>query len=514
LAFLLAFWQHLYRERGGLALFLLDEPQELFDHFNVRRIANTLPAVAQESGARIIVTTSSHAFGRLLVTAAKRLGADHFRHLRIHPLRAHRPCVALGSFVEAVEEKRRAFEEAENEHQPARDYVKDLRIYLENRLHDLFDTAEPGLPKQPTLSDLFGAVRARVNLGRGAFASAAFVSLVHDPDLAAGCAFLSLLNQSHHSGESAISYAEVSGVAEACLRVRKLLEGAHEEYELWLRRDATEAPGVMPAPPAAVEVRPRDLQVFADLAAFTNGTGPHEAEVEENRFSTATFGCHAVYSVFSHNFGFAAPRLSRAIVELSGAPVMDNRLVIALHGDKVYARRLLRQASMPGIVVLASEAENPSQRPQTLFLPTSEVRLMKVVGILFDDLQHPRRARGEAVLVPNAAELDKVEMVFRVRGDSALPLALPGQIVLGGRCILPNEMAAHEGALVAVSTSAGAVFKRIGAAVPHCGHVRQFESIGGKGESMLARTEDVDGDPLSSVPIVHSARLIVGVAYE
>ncbi len=515
LAFLLAFWRHLLRERGGLALFLLDEPQELFDHFNVRRIANALPALAEESGARVVVTTSSHTFGRLLAASAKRLGGGRFRHLRVHPLRAHRPRVALGPFVEAVEEKRRAFEGAENEHQPARDYLKDLRIYLENRLHDFFDTAEPGLPKLPTLSDLMGAVRSRVNAGREAFASAAFVDLVQDRDLAAGSDLLALLNQSHHSGESAISYGDVLRVADACLRVRRLLEGAHEEYELWLRRDTPETPGVMPAPPAAAEVPSRDVQLFADLAAFTSDRGPGHAEPEDGeRFSTAALGCHAVYSVLSHNFGFAAPRLSRVIVELSGEPVADNRLVIALHGDKVYARRLLRQASMPGVVVLASEAENPSRRPPTLIVPAAEARLLKVVGILFGEEQYGRRAKGEAVLVPNMSGLGKVEIAFRVQGDSALPLALPGQIVLGGRRVLPNELAALEGALVAVSTSAGAVFKRVGAAVPGRGHARQLESIGGKGESMLARTEEIENDPLSELPLVHSARLIVGVAYE
>ncbi len=60
----------------------------------------------------------------------RELGHDGLDHRRIHPTKAIRPHIVLGSFIEAVEEKRRAFEhpDNENETQPARDYVNALRI--------------------------------------------------------------------------------------------------------------------------------------------------------------------------------------------------------------------------------------------------------------------------------------------------------------------------------------------------------------------------------------------------
>lgn len=511
LAFLLAFWKHLYDRDGGLSLFLLDEPQESFDRSNRRRIANTLPAVVS-AGARVIVTTSSPRFGSRVAAAAGKQLPGSLDHRRVHPLREARKHIVLGPFVEVIEEKRRAFEENENDSQAARDYVKDLRIFLENRLLDLVDSAS--LPAKPMLWDLVGAVRTRVNAGVDAYTGAAVRQLVGAPELAGGGPFLALLNESHHSGESLITYAEVVGVKDACLRVRKLVEAAHEEYEQWLRRDPREPAGAMPPIPAALTMPVRSVPVLADLAAFTRATPPGEVEETDDCFSTPALDRHAAYVVQTNNFGFAAPMWSVAIVDLSDEEVDDHRLVIALHGDRVYARRLLRNPDTPGFVVLASEAENPSRRTPTLVLPAAEVRLLKVVGILFESQPRRRGGGDEAVLATNANTLGKVEIAFRVRGDSALPMALPGQLVLGGRCLTPEELSATENQPVAISTSAGDVFKRVGKVVMGAKNVRQFESIGGRGESLLVRTEEVDGEPLSRLPLMHSVRHIVGIFYE
>jgi len=48
-------------------------------------------------------------------------------------------------FVEAVDAKRREFENRGNDHQAARDYINELRVYLENRLLNLFMCARRAL---------------------------------------------------------------------------------------------------------------------------------------------------------------------------------------------------------------------------------------------------------------------------------------------------------------------------------------------------------------------------------
>src|ERR1700679_286709 len=86
----------------------------------------------------------------------------------------------------------------------------------------------------------------------------------------------------------------------------------------------------------------------------------------------------------------------------------------------------------------------------------------------------------------DAGEVFKdVEIAYRVVDDSAIPLALPKQVVLGGRCLELSEIGRHEDALVALTLDDGSsIFKRVGTALPEpIAHLRLFESIGGHGSA-------------------------------
>jgi hypothetical protein len=63
--------------------------------------------------------------------------------------------------------------------------------------------------------------------------------------------------------------------------------------------------------------------------------------------------------------------------------------------------------------------------------------------------------KQEAVQIDDAPSLKKIVTSYRVRDDSALPLALPGQIVLGGTDIPATDLGAHEGKLVALTLTDG-----------------------------------------------------------
>lgn len=515
-AFFLALWEHLLDTRGGIGLLLLDDPQELFDRPNQRRIANTIPSLTKK-GARIITTTLDPGFGRDVKAAVGReLGRDELDHRRIHPIKAIRQHIVLGSFIEAVEEKRRAFEhpENENEAQPARDYVNALRICVENRLVDFFDLPEPRLPRMFTLSDLLDAIRRRVNCGMDAFADPAFQALVSMDSLTPGSSLLSLLNESHHGRHDQIQYTDVVRAKDHCVHALHQVEAAHEAYERWLRRDPREAIADRPEAPAVLRFPSLDVPVFGNIAAFTAENPPGEAIETGERFSTERLSHHALYVISTGNLGFAAPKNCRAIVDLSEETVADNRLVIAMYRDKLYARRLFRDDKNPGFVVLASDAIDPHRRPPSLHVPAQEVRLLKIVGILFDGRPHYPRPVQEAVTTQAMSCLEKIEIAFRVRGTSAEPLALDGQTVLGGRCLTPEDIASMEDSLVAVATEDAAIFKRVGKSVPGGKHVRHLDAIGGRGESTLIRLEEVEDDPFDQIPLLQSARQVLGILYE
>jgi hypothetical protein len=146
-------------------------------------------------------------------------------------------------------------------------------------------------------------------------------------------------------------------------------------------------------------------------------------------------------------------------------------------------------------------------------LDPSEVQIHRVLGVLFDDIPPPPGKR-EAVQIEHAPSLLKITTSYRVRDDSALPLALPGQIVLGGPTILASELGAYEGKFVALTlTDGSSIFKRVGPMLPGLTPLRQFESIGGLGASEVIVTEAYDGE-FKGLPVMQFARLVLGVIYE
>jgi hypothetical protein len=121
------------------------------------------------------------------------------------------------------------------------------------------------------------------------------------------------------------------------------------------------------------------------------------------------------------------------------------------------------------------------------------------------------QGRDEAVLVDGGDVLKRIEIAFRVVDDSAVPLALKRQVVLGGARIELDELGRHKDALVALTLDDGSsIFKRVGAVLPgELDHLRQFESIGGLGSSQVLSI----GKPHRGFPGVRNARTIIGVLY-
>lgn len=93
-------------------------------------------------------------------------------------------------------------------------------------------------------------------------------------------------------------------------------------------------------------------------------------------------------------------------------------------------------------------------------------------------------------------------------------MALPGQVILGGAELTSGDLDGWEGKLVAVTLEDGtSVFKRVGASLSGAlAYLRQFETIGGLGSSIVVATEAVDSSV--NVPVMASARLILGVLYD
>lgn len=514
LAFLIAFWEHLLATRGVLSTILLDDVQELFDPDNRRRLASAIPDIA-DRGAQLVLATNAPDFARKTLSAAQSKSVPS-SHLEIHSVNGVRRHIVLGLFEEELDRKRKLFEspERQNNHQSARDYLNYARIYLEDRLTDLFEIRPPGLPAAPTFADLINAVRERRKQGHDVFSRRVFEAFLNDSVLKSKSDFVELINQSHHKDEGLITFNAVWKVRDDLQRVRRLLDAAVYEYHLWMRRDkAAVVPILPPMPVASPELR-FSAPLLLKLAAFAGNVASVDNVDTYERLEGNRFANIAAYYLKTQNFGFSGAGNVRALVSVDkDAEVSDNSLVIAIAHGGVYARRLLKNQSDLAIVALSSEVEDPRRRPPSLFLPIESTLLLPVIGIVFDDRPNYERNANEAVQEAGVPLLDQVELAFRVDGDSALPLALPGQIVLGGKRIEADQLDGLQGTIVAVATSDGEAFlKRIGASVPGLGYVRQFEAIGGRGSSLLVKTEAVE-DTLTGVPIMTSCRQVLGILY-
>ena len=514
--FFFSFWEHVFSVRGGFTLLILDDPQELLDDHNRDRLARTLPELVK-AGARLLVTTHSRDFARMSVEEGRKVGL--IEHRSVHPVNVNRATAETAVAIEELDRKRAEFLNHVDDAVKAQDYVVDARSFIEARLSDLFDN--PAYPayaapsKAPGFSDLVGRLRSLMSKPPNElFRKKPILDFCNDRALAEGSECLALLNRAHHKDKSRISYKDVKDQDDNLRRLRALIEEIHEEFRRWKWRDEA------PSDPKVVLLRSIDKQTFRvkiypDLAAFTGAPSeafPQDTSIEE--FDGSWFDGKSLFYLRNDNLGFAAPAGSIAVVESESSAGNDRNLVVARYDGNTLARRLLRPQRSASSVALAAQTPDPRKSPPTVLADPAEMQIHRIVGVIFDDAPPPR-SRQEAVMIEACPAIDIIETAYRVRDESALPLALPGQIVLGGPPIQPNELDENMDELVALTLTNGvSIFKRVGPKLPGAmGVLRHFESIGGLGASEIIATEEID-EPYAGIPSMAFARIVLGVIYE
>jgi hypothetical protein len=307
----------------------------------------------------------------------------------------------------------------------------------------------------------------------------------------------------------------VKNVEAQFAQLRTAIEDVHQQFRLYRWREPLSAAGAGVG--NVVPLRPMASLSFSvplcpDIAAFV-GSPPDggSQEIINDHLDGSWFEEKALYYIRGDTLGFAIPSGSVAIVDAEPYPGRDQNLVIARHSSQVFARRLIKSPGSIGVSLAAQLPDPRSPRPSLTF-DESKLRLHRIVGAVFTDMPPPVGG-NEAGLVPEVPELLQVAIAYRVKEDSAIPLALPGQIILGGAELNASQLDLWEGRLVAVNLADGSsVLKRVGRRLPGgLASLRQFETIGGLGSSIVISTEDVEG---SDVPVMVSARRVIGVLFE
>jgi hypothetical protein len=517
MGFFLAFWEYVLAERGGITLLVLDDPQELLDDDNTERLARLLPELANK-GAQLIVATYDRRFARLAVAAAREYAS--VEHRSVHPVNPARSVLETASAVEELDRKRDAYERDKDNAALAQDYASEVRIFLEARLADLFD--DPAYPafstgtKAPMFADHLNRLRGLVKTPPNAlFRSKAIVEFCGCAPLAQGSACMQVLNTAHHN-KASLSAGQVYAVAPDLDMLRKSAERIHSEFRHWRWREPLRDDEI---PSNVVPFKAMSLPKFAalihpDLAAFT-ASSAHTATQDSGSelLTEAWFADKTLFYIRTDNLGFALPGGCVAIVEGNSYAGKDHNLVIARQKENVLARRLFRKGDN---LALAAEAPDPRHSKPTLTFDSGELVIHRIVGMLTEQPPPPtpsQTIKGEATEITTVASLSRIKTAYRVKEESGIPLALPGQVVLGGDEVLATQLNTLEGELVALTLVDGSsVFKRVGTLVPGTGgRLRQFESIGGLGSSLVVATEEIEGQ--SDVPTFSSARRVLGVLY-
>ena len=513
-AFFLAFWEYVIKERGGLAILALDDPQELLDDENRERFAAALAQIVA-SRAQLVVTSYDPRFcarvSRLQIPGG-------IEHLEVSPATRQQPVVRTTPPLPVIERRRLLFDADSNAEEPAREFADGCRVFFEAKLGDMFD--EPAhaawaiANPDPTLATFIQRLRPLVKSSPyGMFSAHVFRRFVDHSALVDGSPVILLMNKAHHGRRQEIRPAEVAQCAGDLSELIKIVEQMYEECYRWRRRDA---PNDQTSTSAATALKPMasprlNILICPDLAAFTQNATVGETQESVQRLDPNLLDNTVAYYLRRPNFGFAAPVGSLALAEAIPGPAVDRRLVIARHGNSVYARRLVRGANV-SIIGLTAEVPDPRTRtPKTILFPDAEVAVHQVVGIIFEHAITVGPGQDEATIVDASDTLKRIQIAFRVVDDSAVPLALEKQVVLGGAKIELADLGHHKDALVALNLDDGSsIFKRVGGALPgELAHLRQFESIGGLGSSQILSI----GKSHEGFRSVINARVIFGVLY-
>ena len=519
LGFYIAFWEHVLKNRGGIQLMLLDDPQELLDEENEERLADSLSDISGIK-AQLFVTTHDQRFATMAAKVAST--SSLIEHRSVHPVNRDRHTLKVPLAVADINNKRRAFLADVDNADRARDYVSESRVFIEARLSDLFDDpAYATSNHRPTLMDYVNQARSlkNQNPAHELFGSTVFKKLCDDPALQDGEKCLVRLNAAHHEGKRNIVPSDVYEIKDDLERLLKLAEALHKEFRLYRRREPSSTNSI---PDNVTVLQPTNsldfgIPIFPDLAAFT-GQAPTAGsqDIEQDIFSGDWFQDKALFYLRNDMFGFSAPTGSIAIVEIDGEPPRDQNLVIAKYKKRYLARRLLRDSADSSTVTLTTVSTDPRARPPSIVVPANEVELFRVVGFLFGGTAPSEMSnKHDAVQIQDSDIFQNIKTCHRLRDTSAEPLALEGQLVLGGKEYLPEDLVRSLDQLVAVALDDGSgICKRVGGTLPgNLSHLCQFESIGGRGASEIASLNKEHGLG-SEIRAVETARQILGVIYE
>lgn len=489
-AFLFSLWEHVRAQAGGLDCILLDDPQAHFDPMNSENLAAAVP-VMPDYGMHPILTSID---ARFLASLRNKLPgrtteSPSWTALQLNPISSSRLTASVSPSMEETRERRDQWKEDDNNAAKAQEFVGRVRVYVENHLWNLLAT-DPLVMHDPTLADLLNRLRGARNGGQRPFEDPPFERLLNHEALRNTAPFYRVINNAHHRLHE-ITPVDASDVDAAFKEIDRLLRNCTDSYARFMGRLTREDGEVylfdQPAAPVAVLSAPARIPVLGTLAARST-TDILSSPEEETTIDVTAWGPLALYGIRSPCLGSIALSGQVVIASLE-REARDGDLVIALCGDKVYARRIASDQRDPSRITLTADRSGTERVPSTRMLPRAKTRLLPIVGVLYEQVSVP--GQEEACLVASSPIWERELSAARIVDDSAYPIIREEDLVLieWMEDVTTEVLERLEDRIVAVVASSGSesfgFLKRMGSALQP--GVRNLEKIGLTGSSVRVR---------------------------
>lgn len=496
-AFVFSLWERIRDRAGALEVLQLDDPQTYFDPINTENLAAAIPKLV-EAGMAPIITSNDNRFIAAVKSRLPKLssGSPSWTMLQISPISSSRHTAALTPAVEEVFERRDVWLEDESDVGKAQEFVERVRLHIENRLWDLL-AADPMLIYKPTLADLIGHISNARNGGEQPFNEVPFERLLNCKSLRQGSLFYSIINNAHHNLRNVTPY-DAEEVNKAFDEVDRLMRSCSAAYARFMGRLTREDEDIFfsapPTAPQAIVLNKTPIRNLGDFSARTH-TDALAVEGEFTTFSFDSLGEVALFAIRSSSLGSLALPGQIVAASLSG-DAKNGDPVIALYGSSVFARRYHSDQSDFSRLTLACDQSGTERVAPALTLPRNKVRVLPIVGILYDNVSQD--GANEARSVDSCSVLNRPLLAARIIEDSGYPVVRNGDLVLLEQAEIPTETVLDrmKGDMVAfVASQRGEQFaylKRIGSSIQGSG-LRIFENVGTFGDSLAVSCFEGEG---------------------
>ena len=406
--------------------------------------------------------------------------------LQISPLSASRLTIALTPTLEEVNERRQAWCNDSNDVAASQEFVERVRLHIENRLWDLL-AADPMLLYKPTLADLIAHIASARNAGELPFQEPPFEKLLSCNSLKPGTHFYTTINQAHHDLRK-ITPHDAAAVDEGFSEVDRLIRSCAAAYARFMGRLTRDDEDLFFATaPEAPTVLADNEQEFRVLGDFNAQSQTEVASTSEppSAVSLDSLGKVALYAIHGDSLGALARQGQVVIVSLEKTAKCGDP-VIALYSDKTFARRYHSDKTDISKLMLACDQSVSEKVAPALALPRNKVRLMPIVGILYDSIVQV--GAGEARYVDNSTVFGAPLVIARIVDHSGYPLIRHRDWVLLEplQISCSEDLEALRGELVTLVASRDgdrkAYLKRVG--MPVSGELRIFDSVGTFGNAI------------------------------